>query len=263
MASPFPGMDPYLERFWRDVHARLIIYAADQLQGNLPSDLRARVEERIVVEPGDGDYRSVYPDIRIVQRGHGPSGGTAIEPNSATLEPITLQLDDKPMTETFIEIIDVGSGKQVVSVIEVISLANKLPGDSQEKYLRKRDDLRSGGVSLIEIDLLRAGQRQLGVPRDRIPLSHRTTYQVCVRRGWEPSAVQIYPVPLRQKLPVIQIPLRQTDAPVPLNLQELIELCYRNGGYDDDIDYQSQPEPPLDPDDDLWADELLRSQRRR
>ena len=41
MASPFPGMDPYLERFWRDVHARLIIYAADQLQENLPSDLRA------------------------------------------------------------------------------------------------------------------------------------------------------------------------------------------------------------------------------
>jgi len=29
MASPFPGMDPYLEQFWRDVHARLIIYAAD------------------------------------------------------------------------------------------------------------------------------------------------------------------------------------------------------------------------------------------
>ncbi len=24
MRSPFPGMDPYLEQFWRDVHARLI-----------------------------------------------------------------------------------------------------------------------------------------------------------------------------------------------------------------------------------------------
>ena len=43
MASPFPGMDPYLEQFWRDVHARLIIYAADQLQGRLPGDLRARL----------------------------------------------------------------------------------------------------------------------------------------------------------------------------------------------------------------------------
>ena len=263
MASPFPGMDPYLERYWRDVHARLIIYAADQLQGNLPSDLRARVEERVVVEPGDGDYRSVYPDIRIVQRSHGPSSAKTIETNAATLEPITLRLDDEPMTETFIEIIDVGSGKQVVSVIEVISLANKLPGDSQEKYRRKRDDLRSGGVSLVEIDLLRSGQRQFGVPRDRVPVSHRTTYQVCVRRGWEPSAVQIYPVPLYHKLPVVQVPLRQTDATVPLDLQALIELCYRNGGYDDDIDYHGHPDPPLDPDDGLWADELLRSQGRR
>lgn len=263
MASPFPGMDPYLERYWRDVHARLIIYVADQLQGKLPSDLRARVEERVVVEPSDGDFRSVYPDVRIVQRGHGPSSATAVETNAVTLEPITLRLDDEPMTETFIEIIDVGSGKQVVSVIEVLSLANKLPGDSQDKFRRKRDDLRSGGVSLVEIDLLRSGQRQFGVPRERVPVTHRTTYQVCVRRGWEPSAVQIYPVPLRVRLPVIQVPLRQTDAPASLDLQNLIELCYRNGGYDDDIDYHTQPEPPLNPDDAAWADELLRNQGRR
>ncbi len=193
----------------------------------------------------------------------GPSHAATAETNTATLEPITLRLDDEPMTETFIEIIDIGTGKQVVSVIEVVSLTNKLPGDIQEKYRRKRDELRSGAVSLVEIDLLQAGQRQFGVPRDRVPVSHRTTYQVCVRRGWEPSAVQIYPVPLHLRLPVIQVPLRQTDSPVPLDLQVLIELCYRNGGYDDDIDYRSQPDPPLDREDDAWADELLRSQGRR
>ena len=32
MASPFPGMDPYLEQFWGDVHHALITYARDQLQ---------------------------------------------------------------------------------------------------------------------------------------------------------------------------------------------------------------------------------------
>ncbi len=263
MASPFPGMDPYLERFWRDVHARLIIYGADQLQGRLPSDLRARVEERVVVEPGEGEYRSVYPDIRVVERGHGPPQATATETDAAMLEPITLQLEDEPMTETFIEIIDIGSGKQVVTVIEVVSLANKLPGDSQEKYRRKRNELRSGAVSLVEIDLLRAGQRQFGVPRDRIPASHRAPYQICVRRGWEPTAVQNYAVPLRLRLPVIGVPLRQTDADVPLDLQALIEQCYRNGGYDDDIDYHSPLDPPLAREDDSWADELLRSQGRR
>jgi Protein of unknown function (DUF4058) len=90
-----------------DHNARLIIYAADQLQGNLPSDSRARVEVRVVVGPGDSDSRSVYPDIRIVQRGHGPSHAAAAETSAATLEPITLRLDDEPMTETFIEIIEV------------------------------------------------------------------------------------------------------------------------------------------------------------
>jgi hypothetical protein len=50
MKSPFPGMDPYLEARWGDVHQRLITYAADQLAPRLPADLRARVEERVFVE---------------------------------------------------------------------------------------------------------------------------------------------------------------------------------------------------------------------
>jgi hypothetical protein len=29
-------MDPYLEQFWRDIHARCIIYATDQVQAHLP-----------------------------------------------------------------------------------------------------------------------------------------------------------------------------------------------------------------------------------
>src|SRR5947209_12316382 len=50
MKSPFPGMDPYLEQFWPDIHASLIIYSRDQLEEQLPGSLIARVEERVVVE---------------------------------------------------------------------------------------------------------------------------------------------------------------------------------------------------------------------
>jgi len=262
MASPFPGMDPYLEQYWRDVHASMIIYARDQLQGNLPDDLRARVEERVIVEPGEGDLRNVYPDVRVVQRGHGPSAAVATETDVAVTEPIILHLEDEPVTETFIEIIDIGSGKRVVSVIEVLSLANKLPGDGQDKFRQKREELKTGGVSLVEIDLLRSGQRRLGVPYYRIPVTHRTPYQVCVRRGWQPTAVEIYPVPLRHRLPTVKVPLRKTDTDVPLDLQTLIEQCYHNGGYDADIDYRRPTDPPLSPEDESWADELLQSQGR-
>ena len=46
MKSPFPGMDPYLERHWSDVHQALVTYIRDQLQPKLPEDLRARMQVR-------------------------------------------------------------------------------------------------------------------------------------------------------------------------------------------------------------------------
>ena len=39
MKSPFPGMDPYLERHWRDVHAELISLARTALNKELPQRL--------------------------------------------------------------------------------------------------------------------------------------------------------------------------------------------------------------------------------
>src|SRR4051794_41615118 len=80
MPSPFPGMDPYLEAHWRDVHSRLIIYASDALQGVLPGSLRARVEERVLLETpqGIGDH-PLFPDVRVVEYGpevrRGPEKG--------------------------------------------------------------------------------------------------------------------------------------------------------------------------------------------
>jgi len=68
MNSPFPGMDPYLEASWRDVHATLIVYFKDHLQPQLSGDLRARVEERLVVEsPLDKEPRNLPrpPRFRI------------------------------------------------------------------------------------------------------------------------------------------------------------------------------------------------------
>jgi hypothetical protein len=101
------------------------------------------------------------------------------------------------------------------------------------------------------------------VPLASLPPSFRTAYQVWVRRGWETLKVEIYRGALRERLPVIRIPLRQTDADVPLDLQALIDQCYRNGDYEDDLNYQTDPYPPLDPDDARWADALLRKLGRR
>jgi hypothetical protein len=61
---------------------------------------------------------------------------------------------------------------------------------------------------------------------------------------------------------VIAIPLRPADLDVPLDLQPILEQCFRNGGYDD-IDYSAEPDPPLPTDDATWTDALLREHARR
>jgi hypothetical protein len=67
MKSPFPGMDPYLESHWRDIHHSFLTYARDALQEHLPGDLRARLEERVFVEPDFDEARSIYPALRVIE----------------------------------------------------------------------------------------------------------------------------------------------------------------------------------------------------
>src|SRR5687767_1239204 len=87
--SLFPEMDPYLEKHWRDVHSRLVIYACDTLQSRLPTGLRARVEERVFVESPDDESRSFYPDVRVIER---KPGRSAPESGVAMAEPIVVRL---------------------------------------------------------------------------------------------------------------------------------------------------------------------------
>ena len=261
MESPFPGMDPYLEQHWRSVHHRLITYAGDQLQANLPRQFRVEVEERVFVAAIEEAGRGVYPDVHVVDRGgsHQPTTATG---DMAIAEPIVIELPDEPITETYLEIVDVTSGNRVITAVEFLSPTNKMAGDGNDLYVRKQRDYRGGAVSQVEIDLTQQGDRWLVLPMTRIPPKHRTTYRACVRRSWERQKIEAYPMPLEERLPTIGIPLNRSDADAPLNLQALVDQCYRNGRYDD-IDYRRDPEPGLSPEDAAWADQLLRSKGLR
>src|SRR5438309_7193288 len=118
MASPFPGMDPYLERFRGDVHARLVTYACDQLQERLPADLIARMQERVYVETPEGPGRSMHPDVRVVERGRGLAGVATALNGIAVAEPeIVLVPAPDPVTETYLEIVEARSGRRVITAI--------------------------------------------------------------------------------------------------------------------------------------------------
>ena len=78
MKSPFPGMDPYLERHWGDVHQAVVTYIRDWLQSRLPGDLRAQMQERVYIEIPDARRAEYYPDVRVIERPRrAPAAGSA------------------------------------------------------------------------------------------------------------------------------------------------------------------------------------------
>lgn len=227
MKSPFPGMDPYLEIRWRDIHLTLVVHASGVLNRRLPIDLRSRVNERRFAEFSSHLHSA---DDRMCQR--------------------------------FIEVIDIACGGKVVTNIEFVSPTNKRPGEGRELYLRRQQEMISAEVNLVEIDLTRSGRRELTMPEDEMPAAARTTYIACVRHGSNRRRFEVYPMPLRNRLRAIRIPLRPTDPDAAIDLQVLVDLDYEEGRHDD-IDYSVATMPPLTGEDEAWADQLLRDAGKR
>jgi hypothetical protein len=224
--NPFPGMNPYLEQWWGNARTALVVYTADWLQEHVPDDLRARMDERVFIETAN--------------------------PSLAISSPVEL-------TEPYIEIRDVRAGGRLVTVIDYVSPFNKGTGIGQDVYLAARRERQGAGVNTVEIDLLRGG---LSVMRDELRRISpeevvNAPYHVYVTRASDSYRVDVYVSPLRKHLPRIPIPLRPADDDVILDLQEMLNLCYRRGRYDD-IDYTKPLTPPLDADDAAWAVAVLK-----
>ena len=264
LRSPFPGMDPFLESTWGNIHTQMIGKIAAQLQPLLPRDLRARVTEHVTVD-AEAFRSGRYPDVRIVERPDRESGTPEQTADVALAEPLVLEITDwpeEPITERSIEIRKTGTGHRLICVIELLSPTNKRPGPNRDHYLQKQRELKWSNANLVEIDLLRQWGHVLPVSDDQIPPDVRTPYRVSVWRSGHPRLLDLFCIELRERLPRIPIPLREDDADVPLDLQVSLEYCYDVSGYDD-IDYTTDPNPPLKSDDAKWADELLRKKGLR
>lgn len=264
MKSPFPGMDPYLEAAWGDVHTSLTTYARDQLQAQLPSDLKARVEETIVIEDEDAEDSPARwkPDVRVMEQSSKIKRPAVPFAGVAVAEPLIVEQAEEPDVERSLRIIDTRSGNSLVTTIEFLSPTNKGASASRRAFRKKQKELRAGSVSLVEIDLLRSGGYVLSVPSKAILGGITGDYGICVSRGWKPGMWELYQPGLRERLPAIRIPLRESDTDVVLDLQALVDSAYAGGAYDD-IDYTRDADPPLTSDDAIWADELLRRLGKR
>lgn len=256
--SPFPGMDPYLEQSWPDVHHRQCTYACDTLRAMLPPGLIARLGERTIIEnPFDVD-RITVPDVRVIRRGEPEQRPVAgISAAAVLAEPFVYEVEEEPVTEGFVQVIDTRDGSRVITVIEFASPANKGGKEGRKQYHKKQSELIEGDVSLAEVDLLRSGEWNTRIARAGLAPAERPPYHVCVTRGWLSSKIEFYPISLRERLPAIKVPLRASDTDVRLDLQALIDQAYLNGSYGYDVDYSRPPLPPLDAADEAWAREVV------
>lgn len=251
MKSPFPGMDPYLEPHWPGLHTQLAALATSELNSLLPNDLVARPEERLSIEFAEDPIRTVAADVIVYE----PEGTDLAEGGVAISAPYKLVIEAEPTTERFIRIIRADDGR-LITVIEFISPANK-SGSGLEQYLKKRDEVLSGGVHVVEIDLVRRGNWRTLMRPHVCPADAVAPYRVTIRVGGRRSAY-LYPITLRHPLPSISIPLRPGDAEVKLPLQPLLDEAYRSGRYGRTLNYDSHPDPPLDADDAAWVQALIK-----
>jgi hypothetical protein len=261
MPSPFPGMDPYLEEptLWPGVHQRLITYIADALQPKVRPRYHARIGERLyVVQPP----HPMYPDVVLVRRPRAVrEPGPAVAPvaDVATVEadaPIVLAIPPVEHREPFVEIVHTAGG-EVITVIEVLSPANKTPGEGHRLYRRKQQEILDSPAHLVEIDFLSEGLHTVAISEEALASLKERRYLVSVNRAPERYQFELYPVPLQRRLPRIRVPLREPDPDVVLDLQAVFTRCYDNGGYEDFMDYHRPPPVSLSSEETAWLESLL------
>ena len=264
MASPFPGMDPYLEGSgWMTTHTGLSVEIARQLTPLLPDRYTALLNEWFVVampQAVDGvmvGTASGYPDAYVADIGVPPRARRAGPAAVMVIDPPSLRLATtmpEKVRHVTVEIRDVES-RRVVTAIEVLSPANKR-GEGRREYLRTRRRLLLSSTHLMEIDLLRRGRRvpmQAALPD--VP------YFVFLSRADRRPLTDIWPVRLDQPLPTVPVPLLDDDPDVPLDLQQTLTGMYEGLRFDRNVDYQRPPRVRLSPEESAWADERLRPWR--
>ena len=257
MRSPFPGMDPYLERYWSTARGSLIQAIAAALNDSLPDGLAARSEEEVRIETLAGERLSgIRPDVAVVTK-PAAAGRTLTAAGTAVAEPTRIKYVETPIVDRRVKIVDLRDHEAVITAIEVLSPWNKLAGKPNRAYRRKQRTYESADVNWVEIDLLRSPRHRLAVTWDDVGAARRDAlYLVTIYDAEEDGDALAYPISLRSRLPAVEIPLRAEEPKATLDLKTAIDRVYREGRFDA-IDYTQPPDPPLSPDDAAWLATLL------
>ena len=161
--------------------------------------------------------------------------------------------------EEYIEIRQRTDGR-LVTLVDVVSPANKTTTQGRQSYLDKRREGRSASSNLVEIDLVLQGQPMLEYSRDGLP---DWDYAVTVTRSTQPERYEIYTATLQKRLPRFRLPLAADDRDTVLDLHAACARAYDQGNFAAKIDYQRDPVTALNEDDRRWLDEHLKKEKLR
>jgi Protein of unknown function (DUF4058) len=250
--SPFPGMDPWLESasLWPDFHQQLAVSLRHVLWPLLPERYFVKVLHRRVTDlVTPEELGVVLPDAKVLERPRAPRQTRPRAGTATVTTPVDVQLAlSLPGRQHYLQIVE-KEDERVVTAIEILSPSNKRAGTrDRARYLRKRDAYLASTIHFLEIDLIRGGERW---PAGREP---RAEYRVVLSRAGARPAAQVWPVGLRDHLPVVPIPLSGTDPDVALDLQSVFDHAYDDAGYRRFVPHeQAPPEPTLSKKDLRWA----------
>jgi hypothetical protein len=220
-------MDPYLEddALWPVFHHQLVMCLYQILLPGLVDRYRARINQRHYVTE-QALFTSVIRDEHH---------------------------------EDYIEIRQRCDGR-LITLVDVVSPANKLTSAGRNTYLEKRREGKNANANLVELDLVLRGQPTLEYSRDGLP---DWDYAVTVTRSTQTERYEIYTATLQKKLPRFRLPLASDDRDTVLDLHTAFTRCYDQGGFAAKIDYARDPSTPLNSEDRQWLQEVLRQHKLR
>lgn len=251
MPSPFPGMNPYLENegAFHDFHENVIPVLRELLVPQVRPDYIVKLDQDIYLTEPSGEERRFLGrfDVFLAERVRGVSAkeGTAVLPSPAQVL-WSPAVDEQK--HTYLEIRD-RNDRTLITVIEVLSPTNKVR--HRDAFPAKRTRYHESAVPYVEIDLLRGFGPRL--PWEDMP---PCDYYALVSRWQDRPAAGVWPIRLRDALPVIAVPLRPEHEPARLDLKAALDRVYDAAGYADYI-YSHRPEPPLSEEDEAWAKGIL------
>lgn len=242
----FPGMNPYLEspHRWPEIHHQLISEIAATLNSQVVPKYRAAVETRVYI-----DFSLVgIPDVFVAKKSEQPGIQSTSVAVFTKPERVTIPSPCE-VKEGYIEIRETAT-RRVITIIELLSPANKRSGEGRRQYLKKRHAILESETHFVEIDLLRKG--------DPMPLieGQETDYQVLVSRVDERPVAERYAFGVQDSMPKFPLPLQTEDTEPCIDLKALLSQVCRKTAIDIVIDYQTQPQPALSSSDFSWLKSL-------